>query len=61
MDEKGYEKDERKLKEGGFITIGSSEKSDIAAPDCLYINKNHLKIISTNKIVKSPKRRSYYE
>jgi hypothetical protein len=57
----GYEKDEKKVQESGFITVGSSPNSDISIPDSLFINKNHLKIASVKKIVKSPKKRNYYE
>jgi hypothetical protein len=61
IDEKGYEKEERKLKEKGFITVGSASNCDIAIPDALFVNRSHLKLASTRKVVKSAKRRSYFD
>ncbi len=61
IDDKGYEKDEIKVHEEGFITIGSSNSCDISIQDSLFVNKSHLKIISVKSIVKSPRKRSYYE
>lgn len=61
IDEKGYEKDERKLNERGFITVGSGNHCDIAIQDALFVNRSHIKIASTRKVIKNPKKRSYFE
>jgi hypothetical protein len=60
IDEKGYEKEERPVAEKGFITIGSGSECDIIVKDSLFVNKSHLKIASTRKVVTVPKR-SYFE
>jgi len=54
--------DEIKVNEKGFITVGSADNNDndIKIEDCLFINKNHIKLSSTTKLVKKPKKTNYF-
>jgi nicotinate-nucleotide pyrophosphorylase len=52
--------DEIKVNEKGFITVGSADNNDIKIEDCLFVNKNHIKLSSTTKLVKKPKKTNYF-
>ena len=52
--------DEIKVNEKGFITVGSADNNDIKIEDCLFVNKNHIKLSSTTKLVKKPKKINYF-
>jgi nicotinate-nucleotide pyrophosphorylase len=60
LDEKSYEMEEIKINEKGFITLGSADNNDIKIEDCLFLNKNHIKLSSTSRLVKKPKKRNYF-
>lgn len=52
--------DEIKVNEKGVITFGSADNNDIKIDDCLFVNKNHVKLSSTTKLVKKPKKTNYF-
>lgn len=52
--------EEIKINEKGFITLGSADNNDIKIEDCLFLNKNHMKLSSTSRLVKKPKKRNYF-
>lgn len=59
VDADGYVCNERRVRESGFVSIGA-ENSDIVVPDCLFVGKELLKIISVGG-EKKGKKANYYD